>query len=180
MTLIDPHALERQAEHRGPTWLDRVADGREDMSQMRSEGFGAEVGHAWKQREKTLEKLGLGERGRDGFEMAPGWRDSLTALEQEALRDRIERDTGRVAHFARGGERVHGLYTGRIHMAEQSFALIEHDRTATLAPWRPAMDRALNQFVAGQVNGINFDFKYGRGVEKEITKMLGIDIGGRG
>lgn len=180
VTLIDPHALERQAEHRGPTWLDRVADGREDTSQMRSEGFGAEVGSAWKQREKTLEKLGLGERGRDGFETAPGWRDSLTALEQEALRDRIERDTGRVAHFAREGERVHGLYTGRIHMAEQSFALIEHDRTATLAPWRPAMDRALNQFVAGQVNGINFDFKYGRGVEKQITKALGLDIGGRG
>ena len=42
------------------------------------------------------------------------------------------------------------------------------------------MDRALNQFVAGQVNGINFDFKYGRGVEKEITKALGLDIGGRG
>lgn len=110
----------------------------------------------------------------------PGWRDSLTSLEQDALRDRIERDTGRVAHFAREGERVNGLYTGRIHLAEQSFALIEHDRTATLAPWRPAMDRALNQVVAGQVKGMNFDFKYGRGAEKEITKALGLDIGGRG
>ena len=81
---------------------------------------------------------------------------------------------------ARDGERVHGLYTRRIHLAEQSFALIEHDRTATLAPWRPAMDRALNQFVAGHVKGMSFDFKHGRGVEKEITKALGLDIGGRG
>ncbi|MEZ5962185.1 MAG: DUF3363 domain-containing protein [Hyphomonadaceae bacterium] len=180
VTLIDPHALDRQAEYPGPTWLDRVADGREDRSQMRDEGFGAEVGNAWKQRESTLEKLGLGERERDGFQAAPGWRDSLASFEQEGLRDRIERDTGRVTHFARDGERVHGLYTGRIHLAEQSFALIEHDRTATLAPWRPAMDRALNQFVAGQVKGMSFDFKYGRGVEKEITKALGLDIGGRG
>ncbi len=180
VTLIDPHALEQQVEYSGPTWLDRVADGREDRSQMRGEGFGAEVSDAWKQRETTLEKLGLGERGRDSFQAAPGWRDGLTSLEQQALRDRIERDTGRVAHFARDGERVHGLYTGRIHLAEQSFALIEHERTATLTPWRPAMDRALNQFVAGKVNGINFDFKYGRGVEKEITKALGLDIGGRG
>ncbi len=147
---------------------------------MRSEGFGAEIGNAWKQREKTLEKLGLGERGPDGFQAMPGWRDSLTSLEQDALRDRIECDTGRVAHFAREGERVHGLYTGRIHLAEQSFALIEQDRTATLAPWRPAMDRALNQVVAGQVKGMSFDFKYGRGAEKEITKVLGLDIGGRG
>ena len=180
VTLIDPHALDRQAEYPGPTWLDRMADGREDKSQMRGEGFGAEIGKAWKQREATLEKLGLGERGPDGFQAMPGWRDSLTSLEQDALRDRIERDTARVARFAREGERVHGLYTGRIHLAEQSFALIEHDRTATLTPWRPAMDRALNQVVAGQVKGMSFDFKYGRGAEKEITKALGLDIGGRG
>ena len=63
VTLIDPHSLERQAEYPGPTWLDRMADGREDRSQMRGEGFGAEVSKAWKQRETTLEKLGLGERG---------------------------------------------------------------------------------------------------------------------
>lgn len=77
VTLIDPHALERQAEYQGPTWLDRMADGREDKSQLRGEGFGAEIGKAWKQREATLEKLGLGERGPDGFQAMPGWRDSL-------------------------------------------------------------------------------------------------------
>jgi hypothetical protein len=40
------------------------------------------------------------------------------------------------------------------------------------------MDRALNQFVSGRVSGRDFDFKYGKGVEKGIAKAL--SIGGRG
>jgi hypothetical protein len=86
-----------------------------------------------------------------------------------------------VPHFARDGDSVHGLYTSRIHMAEQSYALIEradHRFSSTLVPWRPEMDRALNQLVSGRVNGRDFDFRYGKGVEKEIAKAL--SIGGRG
>jgi type IV secretory pathway VirD2 relaxase len=177
VTLIDPHSLERQADYRGPTWLDRMADGAEDRSQLRQEGFGEEARQAWKHRETTLEKQGLGEQRSDGFHPAEGWRDHLATMEESALRERIERDTGRVAHFARDGERVAGLFTSRIHLAEQSYALIEHDCTATLAPWRPEMDRALNQFVSGSINDRGFDFQYGRGVEKEITRSLGLDLG---
>ncbi|HYD88281.1 MAG TPA: DUF3363 domain-containing protein [Vitreimonas sp.] len=183
VTLLDPHALERQAEYRGPTWLDRIASGLEDRSELRLEGFGRQVKEAWLKRETTLEKLGLGERGDDGFRANHDWRTALETMEEKAVRDRIERETGRVAHFARNGEEAHGLYTSRIHMAEQSYALIERADErflAALVPWRPEMDRALNQFVSGRVNGLNFDFKYGRGAEKEFAKALKLDIGGRG
>jgi type IV secretory pathway VirD2 relaxase len=179
VTLLDPHSLERQASYPGPTWLDRMADGIEDKSQLRYEGFGEEARQAWKQRETTLKKLGLGENRADGFQPAHDWHSALSAMEEKAVRDRIERETGRVPHIARDGDTVHGLYTSRIHMAEQSYALIEradHRFSATLVPWRPEMDRALNQFVSGRVNGRDFDFKYGKGIEKEITKSLGLDL----
>jgi len=179
--LLDPHSLERQADYRGPTWLDRMADGIEDRSQFRQEGFGKDVSHAWKQRETTLEKLGLGESRTDGFHPAHEWHGALSTMEEKAVRERIERETGRVPHFARDGDQAHGLYTSRIHMAEQSYALIEradHRFSSTLVPWRPEMDRALNQFVSGRVNRRDFDFKYGKVVEKEIAKAL--SIGGRG
>jgi type IV secretory pathway VirD2 relaxase len=181
VSLLDPHSLEHQRSYPGPTWLDRMADGAEDRSQLRYEGFGEEAREAWKQRETALEKLGLGENRADGFHPADDWRGSLAAMEEKAVRDRIERDTGRVAHIAREGDQVHGLYTSRIHMAEQSYALIEradHRFSSTLVPWRPEMDRALNQFVSGRINGRDFDFKFGKGVEKEIAKAL--SIGGRG
>jgi type IV secretory pathway VirD2 relaxase len=181
VSLLDPHSLERQAGYRGPTWLDRMSDGSEDRSQLRHEGFGKDMSEAWKQRETTLEKLGLGEKRTEGFQPAHDWRGALSTLEEKAMCDRIERDTGRVPHFARDGDPVHGLYTSRIHMAERSYALIEradHRFSSALVPWRPEMDRALNQFVSGRVNGRDFDFKYGKGVEKQIAKAL--SIGGRG
>jgi type IV secretory pathway VirD2 relaxase len=178
--LIDPHSLERQASYRGPTWLDRMADGIEDKSQLRYEGFGEEARQAWKQRETTLEQLGLGEKRAGSFHPAQDWHGALAEMEEKAVRDRIERETGRVPHFARDGDTAHGLYTSRIHMAEKSYALLQradHRFSATLVPWRPEMDRALNQFVSGRVNGRDFDFKYGRGAEKEIMRSLGLDLG---
>jgi type IV secretory pathway VirD2 relaxase len=176
VTLLDPHSLERQVDYRGPTWLDRMADGIEDKSQLRYEGFGEAARQAWKQRETTLEKLGLGEQRASGFHPAQDWHCALAAMEEKGVRERIERETGRVAHFARDGDRVHGLYTSRIHLAEQSYALIAHDRTASVVPWRPEMDRALNQVVSGRVNGRDFDFKYGQEVEKTLTRSLGLDL----
>jgi hypothetical protein len=65
-----------------------------------------------------------------------------------------------------------GHFASRIHTADKTYALILHERTATLAPWRAQMDRALNQFVSGQVNGRDFDFNYGREVEKSLSKGL--------
>ncbi|UPT63305.1 MAG: DUF3363 domain-containing protein [Hyphomonadaceae bacterium JAD_PAG50586_4] len=177
--LLDPHSVKHQAKYHGPTWLDRMADGLEDKSQLRYEGFGAEVRDAWKQRETRLEEMGLGRRERDGFHTVEDWHERLGQMELKSLRDRIERDTGRVAHLARDGEHVQGVFTSRVHGAQQSWALIEHDRTATLVPWRKEMDRAFNQSVSGQVNGRSFDFKYGRGVEKGVSrgKGFGLDIG---
>lgn len=66
-----------------------------------------------------------------------------------------------------------GLYTSHIHAAERAYAVLEHGRIATLVPWRPEMDRAFNQHVSGQVRGRDFDFKYGRQVEKALK--LGLD-----
>jgi hypothetical protein len=87
----------------------------------------------------------------------------------ENLLQRIERDTGRVPHFARDGDRVVGVFVQRVRMAERSFAVLVHERSATLVPWRAEMDRAANQMMTGRVNGRSFDFKFGREAEKVKT-----------
>jgi type IV secretory pathway VirD2 relaxase len=175
--LLDPHPLERQVDYRGPTWLDRLADGAEDQAQIQDEGFGREARLAWRQRQATLEELGLGKRRDDGFYLAEGWRDRLLGLETQALFEQIERDSGRVAHFAREGERVEGVYVSRIRTAEQTYALIERDQIATLTPWRVELDRALNQHVAGQVKDHALAFAYGPNAETAINRALGLDLG---
>jgi type IV secretory pathway VirD2 relaxase len=170
----DPHSLAHQVGYEGPTWLDRVASGLEDKSQLNHEhGFGQEVTEAWKQRETTLRELDLGENIAGHFFPAEGWQEHLRAIEQDHILERVGRDTGRSVEIAIDGDHAHGLYTSRIHTAERSYAVLEHGRIATLVPWRAEMDRALNHYVAGQVHGRDFDFKYGRGVEKALG--LGLD-----
>lgn len=131
------------------------------------------MAEAWKQRETTLRELGLGQTIEGHFFPAEGWRDHLRAMEQAQILERVGRDTGRRVEIAMDGDHAHGLYTSRIHAAERPYAVLEHGRIATLVPWRAEMDRALNQYVAGQVHGRDFDFKYGRGVEKALG--LGLD-----
>ncbi len=175
VTLLDPHPLEKQTGYCGPTWLDRVAGGSAGKVELQMEGFGRQAAEAWKQRETTLASMRLGEIRADGFHSVEGWKDLLANRESHDLLLRIERDTGLVAHVAGDGARVQGLFTGRIHMAEQSFAVVVQDRTIALAPWRPEMDRALNQYVSGRVDGGRFDFNYGKEAEKALRRGLGID-----
>jgi type IV secretory pathway VirD2 relaxase len=172
LQVLDPHSLEKQAIYRGPTWLDRMASGGEDRSQLRYEGFGEEARVAWLKREETLKSLGLGVDAPDGFHTNTDWQKQLKRMERGDLLQKIERDTGRVPHIARDGDRVEGIFASRIHTADKTYALILQERTATLAPWRAEMDRALNQFVSGRVNGRDFDFNYGREVEKSLAKGL--------
>ncbi|HWA21302.1 MAG TPA: DUF3363 domain-containing protein [Caulobacterales bacterium] len=172
LQVLDPHSLEKQAVYRGPTWLDRMASGGEDRSQLRYDGFGEEVRVAWLKREETLKSLGLGVDAPDGFHTTTDWQKQLKRMERGDMLQRIERDTGRVPHIARDGDRVEGIFASRIHTADKTYALILQERTATLAPWRAEMDRALNQFVSGRVNGRDFDFNYGREVEKSLSKGL--------
>jgi type IV secretory pathway VirD2 relaxase len=181
VTLHDPQTLEQQVNYKGPTWLDRVSFNGEAPSQMLNKGFGREVQDAYEKREATLVRLDLAERRPDGLYLNHGWRDALLDMEDKTLRAQIERESGRIARVARDGDKVHGVFVSRIHMGDQSYARIDDfsDRLrTTLVPWRGDMDRALNQFVSGRVNGERFDFQYGKGVEQKI-RGLGLDIGGR-
>lgn len=175
--LLDRHSLRTQERYRGPTLLDSVGEGRMDLSQLRDAGFGRELLEGWEKRKETLRELGLGSDRADGFYIAGDASGRLREMERDSLRRLVERETGRVPHFARDGERVHGLFVSRVHGADKTLALIVHGETATLAPWRQEMDRAFNQFVSGTVRGQDFDFKYGKGVEKSIGKALGKGLG---
>ncbi|MEJ0022795.1 MAG: DUF3363 domain-containing protein [Alphaproteobacteria bacterium] len=174
VALRDPAPLEKQIGHEGPAWIDTGMDGRLDWSQVAQDGFGKEAREAWVGRQQTLKALGLIRDNAGQLELVDGWQSRLRAMERDAIRERIERSTGLVPHFARDGERVRGVFVSRIHTHERSYAMIVSDRTATLAPWRPEMDRAINQAVSGRINGRELDFKYRRGVEKDIAKGIGL------
>jgi len=169
--VLDPQPLETQIAYQGPTWLDQA-----DQSQIQPRGFGRETIDAIGDRLAQLEDWGLARTEQGRLTPDPEYQRSLRAWERDEIRQQIEQQTGRTPHFARDGERVEGIFAGRIHKAGKSFALILQEKTATLAPWKPAMDRAFNQRISGQVNGQELDFKYGREAGKTLGLKLGLGI----
>ncbi|HRE45602.1 MAG TPA: DUF3363 domain-containing protein [Terricaulis sp.] len=169
--VLDSQPLEKQIGYQGPTWLDRS-----DQDPIPPRGFGLEALNAFDDRMAQLRDWGLATKDYGRLAPAPGSHRTLREWERDDMRQKIERQTGRTPHFAQDGERVEGIFASRIHKTGKSFALILQDRTATLVPWKPAMDRAFNQLISGQVNGQELDFKYGREAAKTLGLKLGLGI----
>lgn len=130
---IDRHALKTQEQYRGPALLDRALEGRLDLSQARADGFGRDLMESAAQRQETLRQLGLWRDTEAGFVVDKDIARNLRRLERQNLLIQVERESGRVAHFARDNDRVQGVFVSRIHGAERSFAVIEHRKAGVVA-----------------------------------------------
>jgi hypothetical protein len=60
------------------------------------------------------------------------------------------------------GERIEGVYRRPVELAGGRYALIEKSREFTLVPWRPVLDRHIDQYVSGRSNGASIDWTIGR------------------
>lgn len=171
--LLDRNPIKVQEIYRGPTLLDQVGENM-SYAQVRDEGFGRELMDAVERRQQLLREQGLGRGQGPSFKLNEGAEKRLVEMERDQLRQQVERDTGRAAFFAQNRDRVEGVFVGRVHGARESFAIIEKGNYSKLVPWRPQMDRAFGQQVAGQMRGRDFDFKYGKGIK--LGKGLGIEL----
>jgi hypothetical protein len=57
---------------------------------------------------------------------------------------------------------VDGVYRRAIDLASGKFAVIEKSREFTLAPWRPVLERHLDQQVSGVMRGDGISWTIGR------------------
>ena len=173
-TLLDPRSVEQQARYAGPTWLDRLADAGDDKGRLVDEGFGAEVKIAWRERAAFLKELGLAQEVAGSIRPSPRWQERLHALEEMSVLENLEKTTGRVSHIARAGDRVSGLFGQKLFLSKGTYAVLFQERTATLVPWRPEMDRAFNHLTVGRVDGRSFDFKFGREAERALARGMSL------
>lgn len=58
-----------------------------------------------------------------------------------------------------------------MRVAERSFAVLFHERSAPLVPRRAEIDRAANQLMAGRIDAHSFDFKVGRDAVKALKAL---------
>jgi hypothetical protein len=160
MTVLSWQNLEALPAATGVTWLDRqlVAKTPEAIA---ATGLGPEVGTALQTRRKWLVEQGLA-REHDGRMVYA--RNLLQTLERRELADvgaRIAGETGLGFAETRPGDRLTGTYRRMLTLNSGRFALIERTREFSLVPWRPVLERARGQSVAGVVGGEGISWSVG-------------------
>lgn len=153
--------LEKQIAAEGATWLDRQLVAA-DAEQWRDAGFGHETRTALGQRRQWLMAEGLAheERGRIVF------RANLLAVlrrrELNRVAERLSDELGLAYTEARSGDRIEGIYRRPVDVTSGRYALIENSREFTLVPWRPVLDRHLEERVSGVMRGESINWSIGR------------------
>jgi type IV secretory pathway VirD2 relaxase len=154
--------LDRQVATDGATWLDRelLADRSE---RLHDAGFGREVREALTQRRQWLIEQGLAQEEQDRTVYRANLLAVLTRRELNRVAGQLS-DELRLAYAeARPSERIEGVYRRPVELASGRYALIKKLREFTLVPWRPVLDRHLDQQVSGIIRGEGIIWTIGHG-----------------
>lgn len=154
--------LDRQIGHDGATWLDGELVAAQPEP-LRETGFGAEVVAAKALRQRWLvdQDLADEEQGRVVYRA-----NLLTRLRQRELNrvaGTLSDELGLSYVETKSGDRVEGVYRRPVDLASGRYALVEKSREFTLVPWRPVLERHLDQSVSGVMKGDGINWSIGRG-----------------
>ncbi|HVT25483.1 MAG TPA: relaxase/mobilization nuclease RlxS [Rhizomicrobium sp.] len=158
--LLSPVSIERQVSAIGATWLDRELT--TPTLKPENEGFGREMREALDRRRQWLlaENFAREANGRVTY---PGrMLSDLQRAELAIAGGEIAARQGKPFVEAKRGNTVAGIYKRRIDLASGRFAVIENDRTVTLVPWRPVLERNLGKEVSGIARGETISWTLGK------------------
>jgi len=153
--------LDRQAGSDGATWLDRELVSADPM-QLREAGFGREVREAMDRRRQWLIAEGLAQQEQGRVMVRANLLSTLRRRELNQIAGQLSDQLGLAYTEARPGERIDGVYRRPVELASGRYALIEKSREFTLVPWRPVLDRHLDQPVSGIMRGDSIHWTIGR------------------
>ena len=153
--------LDRQVGADGATWLDReLLSGTPEP--LRESGFGKEVLDAQVRRRQWLIAEGLAQEEQGRVVYRGDLLDTLRRRELVRVAGQLSDELG-LGYFETGkGDRVDGVYRRAIDLASCKFAVIEKSREFTLVPWRPVLERHLDQQVSGVMRGDGVSWTIGR------------------
>ncbi|WP_191555618.1 relaxase/mobilization nuclease RlxS [Brevundimonas aurantiaca] len=154
--------LDRQAGHDGATWLDRELVSAQPEP-LRDTGFGAEVSAAKALRQRWLVDQDLAEEEQGRVVYCANLLNRLRQRELSRVAGKLSDELGLTYVETRSGDRVDGVYRRPVELASGRYALVEKSREFTLVPWRPVLDRHLDQSVSGVMKGDGINWRIGRG-----------------
>lgn len=157
--------LEDLPQALGATWLDRKLVGKE-RDVLASTGFGAEVDTALRARRQWLIEQGLAREEGGQMRFARNMLETLKARELARTAADISARFGLAHVDAKAGDKIDGVYRRMLTLNSGRFAMIERSHEFVLVPWRPVLERARGQLVAGQFGeeGISWSVGIKRGI----------------
>ncbi len=153
-------ATEQQVRALGATWLDRQLVG--DGKGITSQGFGAQVCDAMRDRVDFLAEHGLAERRGERVILERNLLATLRDRELAAAGKAIEAQTGLIHRPLHDGERASGIYRRSIQLVSGRFAVLDDGMGFSLVPWRPVVEQRLGRQVAAIVRGQSVTWELGR------------------
>jgi type IV secretory pathway VirD2 relaxase len=153
--------LERQVGADGATWLDReLLSGTPEP--LRESGFGKDVLDAQVRHRQWLIAEGLAREEQGRVIYRGDLLETLRRRELIRVAGQLSDELG-LGYVETGkGDRVEGVYRRAIDLASGKFAVIEKSREFTLVPWRPVLERHLDQQVSGVMRSDGISWAIGR------------------
>jgi type IV secretory pathway VirD2 relaxase len=152
--------LQEQVVAPGATWLDRQLLSRDTPT---GSGFGADLRDAMDRRIDYLVTEGLARRQGQQPIFARDLLETLRRREIDEVASKLSAETGLSYQPAGEGEHLAGEYRRRVILSSGRFAMIDDGLGFQLVPWRPALERHVNEHVAGVVlPGGRIDWCFGR------------------
>jgi len=140
--------LQEQVVAPGATWLDRQLLSRDTVT---GSAFGADVRDAMDRRINHLVTEGLARRQGQQTIFARDLLDTLRRREIDKVASKLSAETGLSLQPVGKGEHVAGVYRRRVVLSSGRFAMIDDGLGFQLVPWRPALERHVNEHVDGVV-----------------------------
>jgi len=163
----DARPLADQVHAEAHTWLDTcLGAGACDHIKGR---FGEAVRALLPKRRETLKAMGIQGLGPEGLDSQAV--RALTTLEVRGVFERLG-SAGKAVFMAQPRMAFSGVYTGRVHLGGQPYAVIEASHAITLAPWRPGLEacrgRAMSASLKAGVVDYRFAIEPRRGADLEL------------
>jgi hypothetical protein len=153
--------LDKLATAEGATWLDRQLVGREKES-LAETGFGQTVREALDRRVEHLVEQELAQRRGTRTLFATNLLGTLRDRELARFAAGFAEESGMDYRRIAEGDHIEGIYRRRVVFTSGTFALIDNGREFSLVPWRPILERSLEQRVSGVVRGSGISWQIGR------------------
>ncbi len=155
--LLSRNPLDRLVAQDGPTVLDRMIAGDENVPLER--GFGVELRQALEQRRQWLAARRLLQvDGRARHDLVA----TLERSDLDRTTERLSRELGKPHVAPQAGLHVTGICRGKVEAGTSSYAIIERSQEFSLVPWRPVLERRIGQYVEGLVRGSSISWTFGR------------------